>query len=73
LQRKAMVHAMDLRIRAVEVRAEVARLERLAAAARNRASDRCRDQRAEEQALLVRAAEAEARARRLEAAGRRQD
>jgi hypothetical protein len=67
-----MEHAMDLRARASEARREASRLEELARAARDRGGDHCcKDWRGIEQALIARAAEAEGRARLLEAAGRR--
>jgi hypothetical protein len=70
LQSLDMVHAMDLRIRATECRREAARLEALARSARDRGGDHCcRDWRGIEQELIAQAAEAEGRARLLEAAG----
>lgn len=54
---------MDVRTQASEARREAGRLEQLARAAREREGARCRDRRGEEQRLLARAAEAEAKAR----------
>jgi hypothetical protein len=63
---------MDLRLKASECRREAGRLEELARGMRDRGGDRCcKDWRGIEQQLIARAAEAEERARQLEAAGRR--
>jgi hypothetical protein len=62
---------MELRIRASECWRTAGRLEKLARAARDQEASEHRDRRVEEQALTVRAAVCDERARQLEmAAGR---
>jgi hypothetical protein len=59
---------MNLRIRASEARRQAGRLEQLARAAREQEGSEHRDRRAEEQALVVKAAACEERARQMERA-----